>query len=237
METEIKPDEILLNALVDGELSPAEHAVAAARVRSDRHFARAYATLAKLKAGVVEVREDFEVSSIEFARIGVRRRWAMVGVAASAVFALVVAALLAAWPFKSDGQWTEQPHARFAAVTFSGEPVIPDLSPAGLQLARTVVSTASGTQSIVATYVGPRGCRLELWVSSASRSENAPRGTERRSWRVGGLLYELVAYGMPAERFQKVAEAAENATRATAEPDHIDQRLVEARISTAPCVT
>jgi hypothetical protein len=42
---------------------------------------------------------------------------------------------------------------------------------------------------------------------------------------------------MPAERFQKVAEAAENATRATDAPDEIDQRLIEARISTAPCVT
>ncbi|HEY7458604.1 MAG TPA: hypothetical protein VH765_07620 [Xanthobacteraceae bacterium] len=243
MATDIKSDEILLNALVDGELSPAEHAAVAARVRSDRDFARAYATLTKLKAGVAEIAEDFEVpsiegSSIESSRTNVRRRWAMVGAAASAVFVLAAAALFAGLlPFGSDGRWTEAPQAQLVSATFAGDPVIPDLSPAGLQLARTVVRTASGAQSLVATYVGPRGCRLELWVSTASRSEHAPGGTERRSWRVGGLRYELVAYGMPAERFQKVAEAAENATRATDAPDEIDQRLIEARISTAPCVT
>jgi anti-sigma factor RsiW len=238
MEPDIKPDEILANALVDGELSPAEHASAAARLRCDRDFARAYATLTKLKASVTEVVDDFDVPSIVVTRTRIRSRWATVGVAASLVIVLSVAALFVdPSPFKSESPRTEMPHARFAAVTFAGEPVIPDLSQAGLQLTRTVVSTASGTQSIVATYVGPRGCRLELWVSDASSSEHAPRGTERRSWRVGGLRYELVAYGMPAERFQSVADAAESATRATAVPENVDRRLIEARISTAPCVT
>jgi hypothetical protein len=122
-------------------------------------------------------------------------------------------------------------------VIFSVEPVIPDLSAAGLQLARTVVSAHANGQALVATYVGPRGCRLELWVSNAGRSARSAGGTERRSWRVGGLVYELIAHGMPAARFEKVAEAAEEATRATALPETPDQRLIEARVSTAPCLS
>jgi hypothetical protein len=115
--------------------------------------------------------------------------------------------------------------------------VIPDLSSAGLQLARTVVKASSGRQVLVATYLGPRGCRLELWVSNAASSATAQSGTERRSWRVGSLVYELIAYGMPAARFEKVAAAAEEATRATALPEEADRRLIEARAASAPCLT
>jgi hypothetical protein len=42
---------------------------------------------------------------------------------------------------------------------------------------------------------------------------------------------------MPSARFEKGAEAAEKATRATVLPEDVDQRLIEARVSTAPCVT
>jgi hypothetical protein len=127
----------------------------------------------------------------------------------------------------------ESPAAEVVAVAFAVDPVIPDLSPAGLQLARTVLSAAAGGQALVATYVGPRGCRLELWVSNASMSATASGGTERRRWQVNGLVYELIAFGMPAARFEKVANAAEKATRATVLPDEADRQLIEARVSTA----
>jgi anti-sigma factor RsiW len=47
-----------LNALVDGELGPAERAAIAARLAADRDLASAYATLARLKAATAETTED-----------------------------------------------------------------------------------------------------------------------------------------------------------------------------------
>jgi hypothetical protein len=131
---------------------------------------------------------------------------------------------------------TVVPAKEVIAVSFAIDPVIPDLTPAGLKLARTVVSTNAGAQALVATYLGPRGCRLELWVSNAATSARTPIGTERRNWRVDGLVYELIAFGMPSSRFQKVAAAAEKATRATTLPNDSD-RMIQARISRPPCVT
>jgi hypothetical protein len=166
-----------------------------------------------------------------------RRRYTAAGVAAAlaasvAAFVLVAVLMSSPEPQKAAGT----PAAGVVAVAFAVDPVIPDLSPAGLQLARTVLSAAAGGQALVATYVGPRGCRLELWVSNASMSAKASGGTERRRWQVNGLIYELIAFGMPAARFEKVANAAEKATRATVLPDEADRQLIEARVSTTPCL-
>jgi anti-sigma factor RsiW len=233
MATERKSDEVLLNALVDGELSPGEQAAAAARLAADRDFARAYATLSKLKANVIET-AAIEAGEIRWPVVQSRAwRVAAIGIsgalAASVLLGFVLFRLLPV-----DAQ--PGPAERTIQTAFVAEPVIPDLTPAGLQLARTVVSAHAGGQALVATYAGPRGCRLELWVSEAGRPAKAAGGTERRRWRVGGLVYELVAFGMPASRFEKVADAAEEATRATAIPEDLDQRLIEARASKAPCL-
>jgi ferric-dicitrate binding protein FerR (iron transport regulator) len=92
MEADRKPDEILLNALVDGELAPAEHAAAAARLAGDREFARAYATLTRLKAGIDEIAADRETLDIRIATPpGSRRRIATIGIPAA--LAAVVAAI------------------------------------------------------------------------------------------------------------------------------------------------
>jgi hypothetical protein len=236
MEAERKPDEILLNALVDGELAPAEHAAAAARLACDREFARAHATLLRLKAGIAEIAEDRDAPSI---RLAAASRWRIPAVVIPAALAAAVAAV-AFMPMIAPRP--ESPPAKVGAtkeviaVSFAIDPVIPDLTPAGLKLARTVVSTNSGVQALVATYLGPRGCRLELWVSNTSVSANTAGASERRSWRVDGLIYELIAFGMPSSRFEKVAAAAEKATRATTLPNDSD-RLIQARIARPPCVT
>jgi anti-sigma factor RsiW len=236
MEPERKSDEILLNALVDGELGPAEQAAAAARLASDREFARAYATLTRLKAGIAEIAEDPAGLAIQLTPPAKRRVPAIVVPAALAAAVAVFAFVPLLAPSPEPRPVPVAPAKEVIAVSFAIDPVIPDLTPAGLKLARTVVSTNSGTQALVATYLGPRGCRLELWVSNASASARATGGTERRSWRVDGLIYELIAFGMPSSRFQKVAAAAEKATRATTLPNDSD-RLIQARISRPPCVT
>jgi anti-sigma factor RsiW len=236
MAVDRKSDEILLNALVDGELGPAQHAAAAARLAHDRDFARAYATLTRLKAAIAEIAEDSEAPGIQLTPAPKRRITAVIVPAALAAAVAVVALMPLFVPQPETHPVSVAATKDVIAVSFAIDPVIPDLTPAGLKLARTVVSTNAGTQALVATYLGPRGCRLELWVSNASATARATSGSERRSWRVDGLLYELIAFGMPSSRFQKVAAAAEKATRATDLPNDSD-RLIQARISRPPCVT
>ncbi len=233
MATDRKSDEILLNALVDGELSPAEHAAAAARLRTDKEFARAYATLARLKAFVAEIADEDEAPRIELAAPAPKRRRLVAARAAAAAILLVI--VLLPLERRDPVQMTRSAPEKVVAVAFAGEAVIPDLTAAGLKLARTVVSTSGGAQSLVATYLGPRGCRLELWVGNAASKSASPAGTERRSWQVGDLVYELIAFGMPASRFGKVAAFAEKATRATVPPDDAE-RLIQARVKRPPCV-
>lgn len=236
MAADRKSDEILLNALVDGELRPAEHAAAAARLRTDKEFARAYATLARLKAFVAEIADEDEASPIELVPPASTRRRLVAAYAALAAAAVVFLFVVLLPPERRDPiQTTQSSPDKIVAVAFAGEAVIPDLSAAGLKLARTVVSTSGGAQSLVATYLGPRGCRLELWVGNASSRAASSAGTERRNWQIGDLVYELVAFGMPASRFGKVAALAEKATRATVPPDDAE-RLIQARIKRPPCV-
>lgn len=239
MAPDRKSDEILLNALVDGELAPAEQAAAAARLRTDKDFARGYATLSKLKAIVAENGDAAglaagELPLIEATRPPVPRRWVGYGAAACLALVFGAAALLVLRPVEVERQSQQVAAVSVVPVTFAGDPVIPDLSTAGLQLSRTVVSASTGVQSLVATYLGPRGCRLELWVSNAPAA--IAGGTERRRWQVGELVYELVAFGMPASRFTKVAALAERETRATRPPEGMEP-LLQARAAQPPCVT
>lgn len=232
-------DEVLLNALVDGELAPADQAAAAARLRTDREFARAYATLTKLKAAVAEHGDAAglaaaELPLIDTAQPVTSRRWLAYGAAACLALMFGAAALLLLRPAEVEKRSAGPGAVPFVSVTFSGDPIIPDLSSAGLQLSRTVVTTSTGVQSLVATYLGPRGCKLELWVSNAPAG--VASGTLRRRWQVGELVYELVAFGMPASRFARVAGLAERETRATRLPEAAEP-LVQARAARPPCVT
>lgn len=237
MEADRHPDELLLNALVDGELSPADHAAAATRLANDREFARAYATLTRLKAGIADHADDCEALNIRVVLPASRRRYAAVGIPAALAAAVAAIAIVPVFmPERESRPVADLQASDVVAIAFSADPIIPDLSTAGLQLARTVVSTAAGMKALVATYLGPRGCRLELWVGNASMSAKASEATERRRWQVNGLVYELIAFGMPAERFVKVADLAEEETRATNLPDEAEP-LIQARIPRPPCLT
>lgn len=239
MAPDRKSDEILLNALVDGELGPAGQAMAAARLRTDRDFARAYATLTKLKAVVAERGEAAGLAAadlplIETAQPAMSRRWLAYGAAACLALVFGATALLVLQPVAVETQGRNASTMPFVSVTFSGDPIIPDLSSAGLQLSRTVVTASTGVQSLVATYLGPRGCKLELWVSNAPVA--VAGGTDRKRWQVGELVYELVAFGMPSSRFARVAGLAERETRATRPPEEAEP-LIQARAARPPCVT
>jgi anti-sigma factor RsiW len=223
-----------LNAFVDGELPPDEHARIAARIAAEPGLARAHATLAQLRAGIADYATAAEppVLAVQPNRM----RWPVAAAAAMvALFAglglvqLHVTGSTSTVPLAGTGD------AAVQAVSLGGKPMIPDLSTAGLTLIRVDRGADRLRDHLVAVYTGPRGCRLELHVRPlGSEPIAAPQSTHRHEWVDGAAVYELLAFGMPQKRFAIVAEAAEGQTRALSGPDQ--HRLREARQSAPPCV-
>jgi anti-sigma factor RsiW len=225
-----------INALIDGELPPAEHAALAARFAGSRELAQAHATLARLKACLVEGLNDAPAAQAQ--PVPLARQQRSFGRAAAAVAAAVLAgAIVIPLGWKAfDGEPSVRPEAAIILAALPASPIIPDLTVGGLTLAGTEVEKVAGTSVLVAAYRGPRGCRLELRVHSAMHSIPPTAGTSRRTWTVGELGYELAAFGMPAERFAAVADAAQAATRAGQPPEPTVARMREARSAALPCV-
>jgi hypothetical protein len=215
-------------------LAPSERAAIAERVASDRKFARGYATLARLKASVAEIAD---ATGHQLAAQPSRRR-RFVPIAAG----LGVAAVIAVTAFWA--HFALQPPvpsmAREAVISLAalpGRPIVPDLSPAGLNLTDVGIDRTGQVKSLMAVYRGSHGCRLDLRIGAAGATLPPLAGTSRHVWDVGGLAYELVAHGMPAWRFTLIAESAEQATRAGSAPDNARTRLQIARNSAPPCTS
>ncbi len=242
MATEQRPSDAIerLNALIDGELPPAEHAALADRIAADRDLAHAHATLARLKASVVESAEigravGFELPKARGGRLPVIGKAAGFAIGAAAAAVAIFSIFL--WLHEPAGEPTL--NAEIAPIivlaALPATPVIPDLAYAGLKLVGGEVERSGQTDVLVAAYRGPRGCRLELRVRPQAAEVPPTVGTSRRIWTAGDLTYELVAFGMPAGRFMAVAEAAMDATRAGQMPREAETRLREASLSAPPC--
>ena len=226
-----------LNALIDGELPPAEHAALADSIAAGRDLAQAHATLARLKACIVASAEQTPVGGIDISGASVKSRTLPIAGWAAAAAAAVLLGVVTFYP---DQQQSEQTPRRDMAsfVTLAAlpvAPVIPDLTNAGLTLVGGEVERTGTTAVLVAAYRGPRGCRLELRVHDAAVPMAPTGGTSRAAWTVDDLSYELVAFGMPAGRFAAVSAAAEAATRAGAMPGSAATRLREASLQAPPC--
>jgi anti-sigma factor RsiW len=223
-----------LNALVDGELAPAARARIAAEIAADRELARTHATLAKLKASVIESGDAQSGPDIRIPPRSLPRRVAAwgVGIAASVglLFAVARSDLFAPAPVALT---SEQVAVTLAALPV--KPVVPDLVSGGLTLVKIEFGDRRDMRHLVATYAGPRGCRLEFHVRPHDAAPPQVGGTSRHAWRDGDFAYELVAFGMPGERFRIVAEAAERQTRGRGHPDQAEHRLREARLAAPPC--
>jgi anti-sigma factor RsiW len=232
-ETNRNDDILRLNALVDGELSAAEQAALAARLATDRDLARAHATLANLKATVVASAEACPVPTLPVAP----RRWLPavgLGAVAAAVAAMIVVAVAVKSVPEQDST-AEVPLTIVNLAALPASPVVPDLAASGLKLAGIAMESPGGTATVVATYLGPRGCRLVLRVQRADIAVPSVGGTSRSMWTVDDLAYELTAYGMPSERFAAVAAAAKHATRNGGIPGD-SRRLRQASRAATPSV-
>jgi anti-sigma factor RsiW len=128
------------------------------------------------------------------------------------------------------------PEVAIILAALPANPTIPDLTVGGLRLVGTEVEKVAGLPVLVAAYRGPRGCRLEMRVHSATHTIPPTAGTSRRTWTAGELRYELAAFGMPANRFAAVAEVAEAATGYGQPSEPMMMRIREARNAALPCV-
>ncbi|MCW5693578.1 MAG: hypothetical protein KIT48_14555 [Pseudolabrys sp.] len=224
-----------LNALVDGELPPDERAALAGRLANERDLARAYATLARLKATIGEVADapiDAPVFDLPRRRPARLVRELAIG---AGLAAMVAAGILVALPR------TPEPEAPLGegptAITLASLPAgttVPRLETAGLKLTGLVIDPGK-VPLVSATYRGPHGCRLELraWPIDVAAPETA--NAERHRWVAGNLVYELIAHGMPATRFALIAGAAEGQTAANADHDRIGRQLRQASHGAPPC--
>lgn len=223
-----------LNALIDGELPADEQAVLADRIAATPDLAQSYATLARLKACVVQSAVEADVSGIEVPRKP--SRFLPFGAAAAAALTLTVATILA-MPVRDK---TAAPVADLTSLvtlaSLPAVPVIPDLANAGLNLVGGEIERVGATPVMVATYRGSRGCRLELRIHPITVAVAPTAGTTRSAWSAGELAYELVAFGMPEGRFAAVAAAAQAATRAGQVPQDASARLREASLKAPPCL-
>lgn len=223
-----------LNALVDGELPPDERAALAGRLASERDLARAYATLARLKAAVGDVAAaPADVPAFALPRHRSLRLMPPVVIGAGLAAALAIGVFVA-MPRPAD---TEGPAEGPTAITLASLPAgttVPRLDTAGLKLTGLVIDPGQ-VPLVSATYRGPHGCRLDLraWPIGAAAPETV--GTDHHRWSAGNLVYELTAHGMPKARFALIAGAAEGQTAADADHDRIGRQLREASHGAPPC--
>ena len=232
MDSDRKQQDLLrLNALVDNELAPAERAELAARLAIERDLARAYATLAQLKAATADVADEMPMISLPPPK---RRAW-LYPAAFAACLAAIISVGVAVSNFSDAPDVAEGP----TAITLASLPAgttIPRLDTAGLKLIGVAIDPGK-VPLFTATYRGPHGCRVDLQAWPNGAGAPAITGTTRHRWISGDLVYELVAHGMPAGRFTIIAEAAEQQTRADSNPQLIAQRLRRANKSATPCLS
>jgi anti-sigma factor RsiW len=248
-----------LNAYVDGELEPAEAAEVAAQVATDRRVAAAVATLARLKATTAATAGEPAPAGMLVARSSLCWRWA----AAAAVTLFVAAgawvlfatgqpdsravALIerhAAWAGQEENEAIDSSTAARVLVGLGRLGVtaeIPDLTDAGLQLARvSVFDRPGGPGGLHIGYVGTRGCRVSLIIERAAPAQAAAypsASVEMAAWTVDGVVYTLLASGMHKPRFAAIAASAEAATRSRAPlSEPVREALRGQRDASPPCV-
>jgi hypothetical protein len=223
-----------ISALVDGELAPAERAELAAEIAIDNDLARAYATLARLKAVTAEDAIDMPEISIPQAR---RSFWSRRIAAGAALAAVLAIALFAELGLRS-GRDAAPPDQAPTEITLASLPAgttIPRLDAAGLTLSRLSIDPGP-VPILTAIFRGPHGCRLDFRAWPAGSAVAPLEGSVHKRWTVGDLAYELVAHGMPGQRFNTIADAAEMQTRLNTDHNRINRRLQQAKLSAPPCV-
>lgn len=222
-----------LNALVDGELPPDERAALAGRLASERDLARAYATLARLKAAVGDAADAADCPAFELPQRRKVRLWRPIALGAGLAAALAIGVFVA-MPRPADIDGPAEGPTAITLVSLPEGTTVPRLETAGLKLTGLVIDPGQ-IPLVSATYRGPHGCRLDLRAWPVGATPPTTAGSAHHRWTAGNLVYELTAHGMPTARFALIAGAAEGQTASNADHQRIAQRLREAGHGAPPC--
>ena len=251
-----------LNAYVDRELGAADAAEVAAAIARDPSLAARVATLSRLKAETVASSAPQDVPPLVIERFVRRRplsRWKPAAIAAS--IALIAAVGVGAWSLRApavdpvaatvsaerawlagEGQSAAGPGLQVAVASVS-EGGLPDLSSADLRLVYLAADPgAEGRRGVFAGYVGPRGCRLGLWIGRTAEGGRAAAGRDLdgvtiRTWSDGGRAFALMSRTVDPDRLTRISAVVADLVRAGPRADdRLRVALREAAKSGAPCV-
>ena len=253
----------LLNAYIDGELSPREDARVAREIARNPDLAARVATLTRLKSKLADLAEA-PPRPVTIPR----SRWRTGFVAAAASIGLLVGIGVSVmggyWPFQTeDFGWFEEAAAVHEQWSrFPAEPdakkidanlllanldrveieTPPDLTSARLRLTylRLYEATARQPAALHLGYTGRRGCRVTLWATTAPQGLTAALMETREGklrgfrWRVRNTAYALFATGMAEDRFTTIAEKVYKATREHRGFDEETRMALNQASTTAP---
>jgi hypothetical protein len=194
MNTPYPVDDVVLNAYVDGELSPGEAARIALRLAQDPALARKVAELHRLKAGVSGLLDELAPASPPLPALPQKRGWSRMAtlLATATVAAGIAGALLlfvprmpappdrlvSALAAQNPQEGLIAAHdgwAAMASADTSGSVVAPDwlgelLEANGLRLVlATTVDAGTGGPAEHLGFIGENNCRLSLFLSFADR--------------------------------------------------------------------
>lgn len=248
-----------LNAYVDRELGAADAAEVAAAIARDPSLAARVATLSRLKAetSATPAPEDVPLFAVPRASRRPRSFWRPAAIAAS--IALLAAVGVGAWNMRAPvadpiaatvsaerawlaGEGQAAPASGLqVAVTQAAEGGLPDLSAADLKLVYLATDPAAeGRRGVFAGYLGPRGCRLGLWIGRSGEEGPAARdlGPVRvRTWSDGPRAYALMSRTVDLDRLTRMSVAVADLIHAGQRPDErLRLALRDAAKAGAPCV-
>ncbi|HEV7327899.1 MAG TPA: hypothetical protein VGN91_22770 [Bosea sp. (in: a-proteobacteria)] len=205
-----------LNAFADGELAPAEQRALAERLATSPETAETLRGIVRLKQELQALPAG-DAPPLPALPASARLRWRQVAAIAAA---LVIATAVAFTPIllrpdASDAflsasmaaheQFASAPAQPAAMVAPAAAlPVANELARLGLQ---PVWQTGAVTGEIRIGFVGARGCRLSLHVSSHDEPAPVPVRADAAltGWNAGGNGYLVIATGMPQARFEMIA--------------------------------
>jgi anti-sigma factor RsiW len=225
------------NAFVDGELDRDGRNDVLARAARDPRAAQELADLSRLKSVLEDASDvpDLDLSSITNPARSKNRWRRAVAVAASLLLAFLTGAawwwgtspssppdgLPGAWAVNAHDSWQEAPSGKalLRPVGVKLDAHIPDLAAARLRIAHVgEIKAPAGAPALVVGYKGTRGCRVTLIVDTAPRGLKAApvfvrtEALQAMIWRAGALRHQILAQGMDAERFRKIAESVRRST-------------------------
>jgi hypothetical protein len=242
---------IRLNAYVDGELTPPERSDIAREIADNPAAANAVAALSAVKVGIKEAfatdHAQFDPNStvggsVPFVKIATSVACLMMVCAAFWLFAIQIdskhGGFAEALKIYDSGHTSEPGQPLVVAAT--GSLIVPDLSPAGLTIARVEPGVKIGAHSAWhVTYLGKRGCRLSLFVYDApdgkliNSSANRKPDILAEHWSTANIGYLLLARRMNADRFKVLVGAIQEATIKAA--PLIDETRLAMRSARQPC--